>query len=137
MKTKSFRILVSAIFLAMFMVVSATLSAKAAPAALPVNFVLISGGEFTMGSPVDEAKRLKNETRHQVRLSSFYISKYEVTVAEFRRFVVASGYKTDRGELFNMFNNVLDHELAVSQVPGDQDGIHVAFEYCKHFADAF
>ena len=95
MKTKSFRILVPAIFLAMLMVVSATLPAKAVPAALPANFVLISGGEFTMGSPVDEAKRVKNETQHQVRLSSFYMSKYEVTVAEFRRFVVASGYKTD------------------------------------------
>lgn len=48
-----------------------------------------------MGSPVDEVKRQKNETEHQVRLSSFYMRKYAVTVAEFRRFVGASGYKTD------------------------------------------
>ena len=59
------------------------------------NYVLIGGGEFTMGSPASEVSRQDDETRHQVRLSNFLMSKYAVTVAEFRRFEEASGYRTD------------------------------------------
>jgi len=74
---------------------------------VPKNFVLIRGGEFTMGSPESEVGRdaVKavykqfgidySETQHQVRLSNFYISKYSVTVSEFRSFVEATGYRTD------------------------------------------
>ncbi len=57
------------------------------------NYVLIRGGEFTMGSPEGEVNRQTNETQHQVKLSDFYMSKYTVTVAEFRRFLEASGYQ--------------------------------------------
>jgi len=71
------------------------------------NVVLIRGGEFTMGSPEGEVGRdaartlYKNlgldysETQHRVRLSDFYMSKYAVTVAEFRKFVKAANYRTD------------------------------------------
>jgi len=67
------------------------------------NFVFISGGEFTMGSPVGEVGRdiyklsniASNETQHQVMVSDFYISKYAVTVKEFKRFIEESGYRTD------------------------------------------
>ncbi len=59
------------------------------------NFVLIRGGEFMMGSPASELNRQDDETLHKVRLSNFLMSKYAVTVAEFRRFESASGYRTD------------------------------------------
>jgi len=59
------------------------------------KFVLIPAGEFTMGSPANEVGHQDDETQHQVRLSSFYISKYELTVGEFRKFIEDSGYKTD------------------------------------------
>ena len=48
-----------------------------------------------MGSPVSEANHKYNETQHQVRVSNFSMSKYAVTVAEFRRFVEESGYRTN------------------------------------------
>jgi len=76
-------------------------------AELQENYVLIRGGEFTMGSPEGESGKAgitaywqKNgkeysETQHQVRLSNFSMSRYAVTVAEFRRFVDATGYRTD------------------------------------------
>ncbi len=54
------------------------------------NFVLIRGGEFTMGSPLSEFLRGSDETQHQVRVSDFFLCKYPVTVAEFRSFVEAS-----------------------------------------------
>ncbi|MDR1900727.1 MAG: formylglycine-generating enzyme family protein, partial [Treponema sp.] len=61
----------------------------------PDNFVRIPGGTFTMGSPASEAGRYDNEVQHRVTVSGFYMGKYEVTVGEFRRFVNASGYKTE------------------------------------------
>ena len=86
--------------------------APAAPAAAPAasavplsegeqislaNFVLIRGGEFTMGSHETEVGRSPDEAQHQVRVSDFYMDKYEVTVAEFRRFVEATGYQWSKG----------------------------------------
>ena len=49
---------------------------------VPENFVLIRGGEFTMGSPIYESGRSAVEVQHQVKVSDFYMSKYEVTQAE-------------------------------------------------------
>jgi len=74
---------------------------------VPENFVLIHGSEFTMGSPKGEVGRDEgrayfaqfgidsNETQHQVQVSNYYMSKYAVTVTEFRSFVEATGYQTD------------------------------------------
>jgi sulfatase modifying factor 1 len=61
----------------------------------PPQFVFVEGGEFTMGSPATELNRAADEVPHRVRLNDFYISRYEVTVAEFRQFVEATGYVTD------------------------------------------
>ncbi len=43
------------------------------------NMVLIKGGSFTMGSPETEDWRGSDETAHTVKVSSFYISPYELT----------------------------------------------------------
>ncbi len=55
---------------------------EASPAGVPANFVYIRGGSFTMGSPSYEPGRESNEAQHQVRLSDYYMGKYEVTQAE-------------------------------------------------------
>ncbi|WP_461253073.1 formylglycine-generating enzyme family protein [Treponema sp. R8-4-B8] len=58
--------------------------------------VYIQGGTFKMGSPANEPSRDSNEgPQHQVTVSGFYMGKYEVTVGEFRRFINATGYRTD------------------------------------------
>jgi formylglycine-generating enzyme required for sulfatase activity len=46
--------------------------------------VRISGGTFTMGSPVSEPDRFDDETQHMVRVSDFSISRYEVTQKEYQ-----------------------------------------------------
>ncbi|MFZ4525725.1 MAG: formylglycine-generating enzyme family protein [Chlorobium sp.] len=73
----------------------------------PRNFVRIPAGEFTMGSPEGEPGRAEimelfqnnnldySETQHQVKVSEFYLSKYAVTLAEFKQFIDESGYQTD------------------------------------------
>jgi formylglycine-generating enzyme required for sulfatase activity len=47
-----------------------------------LEMVYIRGGDFQMGSPRDEAERDENETQHPVRVSSFWMSRYEVTQAQ-------------------------------------------------------
>ncbi len=51
--------------------------------AMADDLVLIKGGEFTMGSPESEPWRVNDETQHEVSVSDFYISKFEVTQKEF------------------------------------------------------
>ena len=61
------------------------------------TMVRISAGSFLMGSPDTEPERSRNEQQRLVEIKqSFAIGKYEITVAQFRRFVEAnSGYQTE------------------------------------------
>ncbi len=58
---------------------------------LPFEFVALPAGEFLMGS--DEQPR--EGPVHRVRLRSFGLAKYEVTVRQFAAFTAATGYQTD------------------------------------------
>ena len=60
-----------------------------------IEWATIPAGDFTMGSPASEPDRLDNETRHQVTLSAFKMSKHEITLGQFKAFVDATGYVTD------------------------------------------
>ena len=60
------------------------LSAPCRSCAAPSDMVLIKGGTFQMGSPASEADREKDEVRHSVTVSAFYIGRHEVTQAEYR-----------------------------------------------------
>lgn len=57
------------------------------------NMVFIPGGTFTMGGDSIWG-RADEFPRHQVKVSAFYMDKHEVTNAEFRAFVKATGYIT-------------------------------------------
>ncbi|MFY9316971.1 MAG: formylglycine-generating enzyme family protein, partial [Burkholderiales bacterium] len=61
------------------------------------RMVVIPAGEFTMGSPLAEAGRGVDEgPQRQVQIAQpFALGRSEVTVAEFRRFVEESGYRTE------------------------------------------
>ena len=49
------------------------------------GFVWIKGGNFLMGSPETENWRIDDETQHEVTVSGFRMSPYEVTQAEYKR----------------------------------------------------
>ena len=51
---------------------------------VPDGFVLVEGGTFTMGSPESESGRFSGEVQHQVTVRSYYMSKYEVTQAQYQ-----------------------------------------------------
>jgi hypothetical protein len=66
----------------------------------PDYMVLVEGGTFTMGSPTMEADRSPNqhEKQHLVTVSSFYMSMYEVSQAEYKLFkqTHVSGFTGDK-----------------------------------------
>ncbi len=58
-------------------------SASASFAFSNSDMILVKGGKFLMGSPESENWRSTDETQHEVTLSDFYISRYEVTQSEY------------------------------------------------------
>jgi len=61
----------------------------------PRGMVRVDGGLFMMGDLLGDGNAGQPEIPvHEVALDSFYISRYEVTVKEFRRFVERTGYRT-------------------------------------------
>lgn len=58
------------------------------------NMVLIPAGEFIMGGNNHQA-RSDEFPRHKVKLNGFWMDKTEVTNAQFKKFVDATGYVTD------------------------------------------
>lgn len=59
----------------------------------PAAMVWIAGGTFTMGSSLPGSHR-NEQPPHEVWVDGFWIEKHDVTNAEFRKFVEATGYKT-------------------------------------------
>lgn len=109
--------------------------------------ILIHGGSFFMGSE----HGLENESPvHLAKVKDFYIDQNLVTVEQFRKFVEATGYKTDaekfgNGAVFNF--ETLEWELvdgadwkfpegknssaAIDDHPVTQVSWRDAVEYCK------
>lgn len=52
-------------------------------AELTNNLILINGGTYLMGSPETEMHRETDEVQHEVKVSDFYIGRYEVTQKEY------------------------------------------------------
>jgi len=64
-----------------------------------IEMIKMNGGSFIMGINADSLKRRDNQSdeipAHEVVLSDYYIGTYEVTVAQFKKFIDETGYKTD------------------------------------------
>ncbi len=65
-----------------------------AAAVLP-TLVRLPAGCYAMGSPADEPGREDDEQTHRACVDALEVGVNEVTVADFRRFVDATGYSTD------------------------------------------
>jgi formylglycine-generating enzyme len=58
-----------------------------------IEWIDIPAGTFTMGSPVNELNRTGGETQHQVTLSAFKMSKYEITFDQYDAFCDITKHK--------------------------------------------
>src|SRR5829696_9262713 len=70
---------------------SSELAATTCPAA-PAGMVLIPGGTFEMGT--NEGFPYEGPA-HTVTVKPYFLDEHEVTVADFEKFVAATGYKTE------------------------------------------
>jgi sulfatase modifying factor 1 len=93
----------SLLLLMVTMLIASTASAQK----VAIQWASIPAGTFTMGSPTSEVDRGSDETQHHVTLSAFKMSKYEVTVGQFKTFVNATGYVTDADKGTAVFNGSL------------------------------
>ncbi len=73
--------------------VSATYTLNSVP---PGQMILVPGGTFTMGDTRGQGDSDELPT-HTVTLNSFYISKYEVTQAEFSQYMPSPNWTSNRG----------------------------------------
>jgi formylglycine-generating enzyme required for sulfatase activity len=63
---------------------------------LKPEMLLVEGGTFRMGN--DYSSSSDERPEHKVTLSSFYMSKYEITIAQYNRFCRVTGKKEPKGE---------------------------------------
>jgi formylglycine-generating enzyme required for sulfatase activity len=62
---------------------------------ITIEFVRVPAGEFVMGSTDADTQAYDNEKpQSKINLAEYWIGKYDVTNAQFRAFVQATGYKT-------------------------------------------
>jgi len=54
----------------------------------------IPAGIFIMGSNTEQPVKIPHSPEHQVNIDAFQLSKYEVTIKEFRQFVVDTHHET-------------------------------------------
>lgn len=88
------------------------------------DMVLISAGEFTMGSDTAEAKYISSrhptlcsehwfedeQPIHKVWIDAFYIDKHEVTYRQFTKFIEATSYKSE-GQWEDYFNKLKEKNI--------------------------
>jgi formylglycine-generating enzyme required for sulfatase activity len=108
---KKISILLSSIF-CIFLFIPTTSGQKIEP-----EMVFVEGGTFIMGSDDgDEDEKPK----HEVKINNFYMSKYEITVDEYRNFCSATGRNFGEEESWSKANH-----------PAIYVSWNIATEYCK------
>lgn len=93
----------------------------------PVPMVEIAEGSFMRGSGTD-AGRADERPRRTIYLGGFLIDKYEVTNAQYFKFIAATGHK----EPFNVYSTgSLSDMKGIENLPVVQVTWHDAADYCQ------
>lgn len=93
----------------------------------PVSMVKIPEGRFIRGSGM-EAGRADERPRRTIYLEAFLLDKYEVTNAQYLKFIVATGHK----EPFNVYGTGSLFDMKdIGNFPVVQVTWHDAADYCQ------
>ena len=65
-----------------------------------IQWIKVEGGTFLMGCKAGEEDCYPDEMQHKVSLSTFYISKYEITVAQYRYYCEQTGKSMPQEPVF-------------------------------------
>jgi sulfatase modifying factor 1 len=93
--------------------------------------VYIKGGSFLMGS-LEGVGESYEHPEHYVFINDFYMGKYEITIAEYKMFIDASGYKTEvekRGYSYNYGVNSFEEWKGVTWKHDEQGNRRHVSEY--------
>jgi formylglycine-generating enzyme required for sulfatase activity len=94
---------------------------------ITIDMVEILGGTFLMGSPEDEKYRNYNESpRHKVRVPNFYMAKFQVTQAQWKRIAILPPIER---KLYADPSYFKEEDLPVKQLSWDD-----AVEFCKRLS---
>ncbi len=95
------------------------------------EMVWVPGGTFTMGSP-DGVGRDNEHPAHKVTISGFWIYKYEVTVALYRKFCTATLHKLPKlPKYFSKIGKYRWDNPSLQQHPV----VNVSWDDCKAYVD--
>jgi len=75
------------------------------------NMVYVRGGTYTMGPTSDKWADGMNSPAHKVKLTSFYISKYNTSYAEFDLYTKAAKLKKIRSDAIGSYSRSPDHPV--------------------------
>jgi sulfatase modifying factor 1 len=97
--------------------------------------VLIPAGDFQMGDSFNEGNSDERPV-HTVYLDAFYIDKYEVTNAQYRKFVQATGHKEPEGYIYVNSSWALGKPWQDKNYNGDNQPVMcVSWDDAKAYAD--
>lgn len=99
--------------------VAAPATARSDLATAPANMVWIPSGAFLMGTDADQSWPDEGPT-HRVWVDGFWMDQHEVTNAEFRRFVEATGYVTTAERAPNVEEILRQSPPGTPPPPADQ-----------------
>ncbi|MEW5871866.1 MAG: SUMF1/EgtB/PvdO family nonheme iron enzyme [Chloroflexota bacterium] len=102
------------------------------PPALNLEFVLIPGGEFQMGSTLKRDRRAQSDEmpQHQLHITDYHIMRYPVTNEQYRQFVEATGH---RAPLFGWVDGKFPADKADHPVVGVS--LQDALDFCHWAAE--
>jgi formylglycine-generating enzyme len=105
-----------------FIVIGCCKNDETTPAPIAdIPAVQIPSGTFIMGSPTSEINRVNNEIQHQVTLSAFRMSKYEITNEQYAAFLNAESIG---GNALWAAGAYPDKQLIYVSVSGGDFGLH-------------
>jgi formylglycine-generating enzyme required for sulfatase activity len=109
------------LFLVLLVVACASTHSSDINSSTMKEMVLVPGGEFQMGDVFDEGEENEKPV-HKVRLSDFYLGRYETTVAQYKAFVAETGYVTRAERLDSREKQLARYSKLVEKVmAGEQD----------------